>query len=131
MAKRILTKEKIDRQLAGKSTSVTPFIKVSEGNHTNKKAVSFNMQDRLDDKVDKLSSMMSKLTAQGNKQDNWFKPKIYQGKGRGQTKQKYDQGNYQTRNRSVISERRKSFKGRYGQNYRQNYRGRSQYTDSK
>ena len=37
-------------------------------------------------KIDKLTSMMSKLTAQGNKQDKQFKCKIYQGKKRGQTK---------------------------------------------
>ena len=53
---------------------------MSEGYHTYKKAVSFNMQNRLDDKIEKLTSVMSKLTAQGEKQDKQFKPKIYQGK---------------------------------------------------
>ena len=38
MAKRILTREKIDRQLAGQSSSTTPFMKVCEGYYTNKKA---------------------------------------------------------------------------------------------
>ena len=38
------------------------------------------MQDKLDDKIDKLTSMMSKLTAQSHKQDKQFKPKIYEGK---------------------------------------------------
>ena len=32
-------------------------------------------------KIDKLTSMVSKLTTQGDKQDRQFKPKIYQGKG--------------------------------------------------
>ena len=32
-----------------------PFMKVSDSNHSNKKAVPFNMQDRLDDKIDKLT----------------------------------------------------------------------------
>ena len=72
-AKMILTKEKIDRQLAGQSTLI-PFIKVRDGYH-NTKAITFNRQDRLDDKFDKLTSMMSKLTAQGNKQDKHFQPK--------------------------------------------------------
>ena len=40
--KRILTKENIERQLAGQSSSITPFMKVSEGYHTNEKAVLFN-----------------------------------------------------------------------------------------
>ena len=44
----------------------------------------------LDDKLDKITSMMSKLTAQGNNQ-NWpFKPKMYQGKRRGQARNYYD-----------------------------------------
>ena len=67
MAKRKPTKEKIGRQLSGQLSTSTPFMKVSEShNNTDKKSVSFNMQDRLDDKIDKLTSMMSKLTAQGN-----------------------------------------------------------------
>ena len=80
IAKRILTKEKIDRQLAGQST-MTPLMNIRDG-YNNTKAVTFNMQDRLDDKIDKLTFMMSKLMAQGNKQDKQFKPKIYQGKKR-------------------------------------------------
>ena len=71
-------------------------MKVSESlKTTNKKAVLFNMEDRLDDKLDNVTSMMSKLTAQGNTQDIQFKPKIYKGKKRGQTKHNYNQGNYQ------------------------------------
>ena len=62
IAKRILTKEKIDRQLSGQSSASMPFMKVSEGYHTSN---IFNTQDRLDDKIDKMTSMMSKLTAQG------------------------------------------------------------------
>ena len=76
-AKRILTKETKGRQLAGQSTSMS-FMKIRDGYHN--KAVTFDIQDRLDDKIDKLTSMMSKLTAQGNKQNKQFKPQIYQGK---------------------------------------------------
>ena len=110
-------------------------MKVRDRYH-NTKAVIFNTQHRLDDQINKLTSMMSKQTAQGNKQDKQFKPKIYQVKKRGQTKNYYDQGNYQTRNRSNSGDRRKSFRGRgrygqnCGQNYRQNYRGKLQYTDN-
>ena len=80
-AKRILTKEKIDRQLAGQS-SLTPLMSMNDG-YSSKK-VTYNMQDSLDDKMDKLTSMMSKLTAQDNNQNKQFKPKIYQGRQRGQ-----------------------------------------------
>ena len=96
-AKRILTKEKVDRQLAGQSSS-TPFMNIKDG-YNGKKVVTSDMQDRLDDKIDKLTSMMSKLTAQGSNQNKQFKPKIYQGKRKGQIRNYYDQGNYQSRYR--------------------------------
>ena len=60
-AKRNLTKEKIDRQVASYSTSI-PFMKIRYGKH-NKKSVTFSTQDRLDNK-------MSKVTAQGNNLNN-------------------------------------------------------------
>ena len=77
-AKRIPSKEKIDRQLAGQS-SLTLFMNVRDG-YDRKKVVTFDTQDRLYDRIDKLTSMVSKLTAQGSNQNNPFKPKIYQGK---------------------------------------------------
>ena len=76
---RKLTKEKIDRQLTGQSSS-TPFMNIQEGYNNNKNVVSFHTQDRLDDKTDKLNSMMSKLTAQGSNWNRLLKPKIFQGK---------------------------------------------------
>ena len=118
-AKRILMKEKIDRQLAGQST-LTPFMNIRDG-YNSKKLVTFDMEDRLDDKIDKLTYMMSKLTVQGSNQNKPFKLKIYQGKMRGQTRNFYDQCNYQNRYRSNSGDRRMLFKGRA--QYRQNYRG--------
>ena len=62
------------------------------------------MQDSIDDKMDKLTSMISMLTAQNNIQNKQFKSKIYQGRQRGRGKSRnyyhqnnYDQGNYQNR----------------------------------
>ena len=75
-AKRILTKEKIDRQLAGYS-SLTLFMNIKD--RYNSKKVIFNMQYSLDDKIDKLTLMMSKLTA--NNGNNQFKPKYIKVKG--------------------------------------------------
>ena len=60
-AKRILTKEKIDSQFAGQS-SLTPFMNTKDG-YNSRKVVTFYTQDRLDNKIDKLTSMMSKMTA--------------------------------------------------------------------
>ena len=85
-------------------------------------------QDSLDDKIDKLTLMMSKLTAQGDNMNKQFKPKIYQGRQRGQSRNFYDQSNYQSRYRSNSRDRRTSFRGR-GQ-YGQNYRGKLQYVNT-
>ena len=93
-AKRILIKEKIDRELAGQSSS-TPFLNIKDG--YNSKKITYNMQDSLEDKIDKLNLMMSKLTTWGNNQNKQFKPKIYQGRWRGQSRNYYDRSNYQDR----------------------------------
>ena len=80
-------------------------------------------------KIDKLTSMISKLTAQDNNQNKQFKPKIYQGKQRGHSKYNCpDHSNYQNKYRSNSRDRRTSFRGR-GQ-YGQNYRGRPYYVNN-
>ena len=50
IAERILTKEKIDRQLAGQ-LSLTPSMNIRDG-YNSKKVVTVDTQDRLDDKID-------------------------------------------------------------------------------
>ena len=107
-------------------------MNIKDGYISNK--VTFNTQDSLDEKIDRLMSMMSKLTVQDYDQTKQFKPRIYQSKRRGQKRnfyhQSYDQSNYQIRYRSNIGDRRILFSGRiqYGQDtrdrprYNQNYR---------
>ena len=51
MAKRILTKEKLDKQLTGQ-TSASPFMSVRDGTD---RRVSFNTRDELGHKIDKLT----------------------------------------------------------------------------
>ena len=46
-AKRVLMKEKIDRQLSGQSGTTTPFMKVGDVHNSNRKTVSFNTQDLI------------------------------------------------------------------------------------
>ena len=82
MAKRILMKEKIDRQLAGQSSS-TSFMIIRNGDISKK--VTLDTQNSLDEKIDRFTSMMSKLTTQEDNQNKQFKPKIYQNKQRGKT----------------------------------------------
>ena len=64
--------------------------------------------------------MMSKLAAQGNNQNKQFKPKVYQGRRRGQMRNYYDLGKYQNRYRLNSGDKRISSRSRvqYGQNYR-------------
>ena len=115
----------IDRQLAGQS-SLTPLM--SKKDRYNSKKVTFDMQDSLDDKRDKITSMMNKLTAQDNNENKQFKPKIYQVRWRGQSRYNYDQANYQNRYRLNSGDRRTLFRSR-GQNG-QNYRGRPHYINN-
>ena len=89
-AKRILTKEKLDRQLTGQ-TSNSPFMNIRDGTD---KTVSFNTKDELGDKIDKLTIMMSKLVVKDSHERKSFKPQIY--KSRGQSRS-HDCRVYQTR----------------------------------
>ena len=53
-------------------------MNIKDGYNSSKKAFTFDTQDRLDEKLDKITSMMSKPTAQGSSQNRPFKPNIYQ-----------------------------------------------------
>ena len=66
---RILSKEKIDRQIVGHSSS-TPFMNKKDSYN---KKVTFDTQDRLEDKIDRLRVMMSKLAAKDNGTNKQFK----------------------------------------------------------
>ena len=57
MAKRILTKEKIDRQLCGQSLST--LLMGIKDNHSRR--VTFHTKDGLEDKIDKLTVMIGKI----------------------------------------------------------------------
>ena len=74
MVKRILKKEKIDRQLAGQTFS-TPFMSIKEGFG---KKVTFNMMDIIEQKIDKLTLMMGKLVMENKGQNRQFKARAYQ-----------------------------------------------------
>ena len=90
MAKRILTKERLGKQLTGQ-TPTSPFMSVR---HRTDRRVSFNTRDELGGKIDKLTVVMSKLAAKDNNERKPFKPQIY--KSRGQSRS-YGQGGYRAR----------------------------------
>ena len=93
-AKRILTKEKLDKQLAGQA-SASPFMSIREGVS---RMVSFDTRDKLGDKIDNLTIMIGRLAAKDNNKTRPFKSQIHQSRGRGQNRG-YSQRNYQNRNR--------------------------------
>ena len=76
-AKRILTKEKLDKQMTG-LTSTSPFMSIREGTD---KRVSSDTRDELGDKIDKLTVVMSKLVVTENHERRPFKPQIYKSGG--------------------------------------------------
>ena len=61
--------------------SSSPFMNIRDDYKGNKKTFSFDIQDRLDDKIDKLTSMMSKLSTQGSNQIDHLSPKFITEKG--------------------------------------------------
>ena len=70
-AKLILTKEKLDEQLTGQ-TSTSSFMSIREG--ANRK-VSFDTRDELGDKIDKLTVMLGRLAAKDNNKKDHLSPK--------------------------------------------------------
>ena len=123
IAKRILTKEKLDRQLTRQSSS-TPFMSI-RGGHNRK--VSFHTKGELGDKIDELVVMVGIVATRDSGKGGQFKPQIYQNRGRGQNRS-YNQQSYQSMYRSDIGNRRlyrqDRSRPRYGQNYRRgNFRG--------
>ena len=75
--KRILTKEKLDKQLTGQ-TPTSPFMSVRD--RTDRR-VSFNTKDELGDKIDKLTAVISKLAVKHSHERKPFKPQIYKSRG--------------------------------------------------
>ena len=131
-AKRILTKEQLDKQLTGQ-TSTSPFMSIREGTD---KRVSFNTRDELGDKKDKLAIVMSKLAVIDNHERRSFKLQIYKSRGQNRS---YGQGKYQPRsndrNRSYGTDRdtrqnyqgsrsRGNFRGNNRQDSRERYRNK-------
>ena len=87
--KRLLTKEKLDRQLTGQSLS-TPFMSVRDGHN---RKVSFDTKEGLGDKIDKLVVMTATLATRDSGTGRQLKPQIYQNRGRGQNRS-YNQCSY-------------------------------------
>ena len=120
-AKRVLIKEKLDKQLTGQ-ISTSPFMSIREGTD---KRVSFNTKDELGDKIDKLTVVISKLVAKDSHKRRPFKPQIYKSRGQNRS---YGQGGYWARSNDrnkgygVSSNTRQDYRGN---RFRGNFRGNS------
>ena len=78
--KRTLTKEMLDRQLAGHSTGSSPLLTIKEKNEQRHNRVVFNKSSAVGAKIDKLTSMIETLSTH-NRQAKAFKSRVYQGRG--------------------------------------------------
>ena len=109
-AKRVLTKEKLDKQLSGQTANSTPFMKMGDTGHPGKK-MSIKAQDSIEERLEYLTSMMYKMSIQQEEDKKPFKPQVYPKRGRGQRKQ-----NFGNRDRSRNNDRQR-------QNFRQTQNG--------
>ena len=91
-AERFLTKEKIDRQMTGQSS--TPFMKLND--KKSKKAVSFDARDALErncENMERMTALMDKMYIKLDQKDVQYKPQIYQKRRRGQNRQNIGENN--------------------------------------
>ena len=104
LAKQVLTKEKLDRQLTGQSS--TPFMKATSNNdchspqNQQKKGVTFDAMDMLErnsDCIDRLTTLVNDIKMMMDRKQPQYKPRIYQGRPQNQTAGRQ---NFAPRNRS-------------------------------
>ena len=109
-AKRFLTKEKIDRQMTGQSS--TPFMKLTE---KKRKSVTFDAKDALEktsENMERMTALMDKMYIKLEQKDVPYKPQIYH-RGSGQNWRQFSRGNNWRRYRPYSRNRNDSNRG-YG-----------------
>ena len=92
LAKRVLTKEKLDRQLTGQSS--TPFMRMTGNDNysmqtNNQRGVTFDAMETLERNsncIDKLTSLVSNMKMTIDRKQSPYKPRIYQGRSRNQNR---------------------------------------------
>ena len=90
-AKRLLTKEQMDKKSGQATTS--PFMKVSQETsksknkaEKNEKKVSFSAVEAIErttDSIERIASLMDKMDTKLDRREDQYRPRIYQGRGRG------------------------------------------------
>ena len=98
--KRVLTKEKLDKQRTGQS-SASPFMKASqESKKKFDKGVSFSALktiERNSESIDILTSLVNKLDMKLDRRETQYRPRMYQVRNRGC---RHRQDSYISRDRS-------------------------------
>ena len=82
-AKRVLNKEKLDKQLTGQASNISPFMNMRDDTQSGQKML---MKPQY---LEGMTSMMYNMSLQQGKTKKPFKPQVYQKRGRGQ-RQNYD-----------------------------------------
>ena len=126
-AKRFLTKEKIDRQMTGQSS--TPFMKLTD---KKRKSVTFDAKDTLEktsENMERMTELMDKMYIKLEQKDVPYKPQIYQ-RGRGQNRRQFSRGNnwrgYRPFSR-ICNEGNRGYGHGRGNFRRGNFRGRGNF----
>ena len=114
IAKRVMNKEKLDKQLTGQASNISPFMKLGDDTQPGQQKM-LNPQDS-----EAISSMMYNMSLQQGKTGKPFKPHVYQRRGRGQ-RQSYDRDRSRNNSRQGQS---------FGQNRHRNDYRRNGYTQS-
>ena len=105
-AKRVLDKEKLDKQLTGQASNISLFMNMRDNKHSGQHVL-MKRQD-----LETVTPMMYNMPLQQGKTKKPFKPQVYQKRGRGQ-RQSYNRNRPRNNNRQ-------------GQNFGQN-RHRNDY----
>ena len=147
-AKRFLTKEKIDRQMAGQSS--TPFMKLTD---KKRKSVTFDARDALEktsENMERMTTLMNKMYIKLEQKEAPYKPQIYQ-RGRGQNQRQFRRGSNWRGYRSFSRDcndgnrgygrgrgdfwrgnlQRGNFQGRYNSNIGRNWENRRTWRQSR
>ena len=102
MAKRVFTKEQMDKK-AGQS-SASPFMQISQSSSKNRdkteKKDSFSAveaMERTTDSIERLASLMDRMDTKLDRREDQYRPRVNQGRSIGCS---YRQNNYGSRNRS-------------------------------
>ena len=102
MAKRILTKEQMDKKVG--QSSASPFMQVNQSSSKSKdkmeKKVTFGAveaMERTTDSIERLASLMDRMDTKLDRREDPYRPRVYQVRNRGCS---YRQNNHDSRNRS-------------------------------